>query len=69
MTECYFKDTYSGACKLIDKKSCYGCKWFKTRDKYYADMERAELMLASRGLRKCTYKNADGKVHVKAVKI
>lgn len=69
MTECYFKDKYSGACNLIDRKNCLGCKWRKTREQYYNDMEQAEIKLSLKGLRKYVYKNPDGKIHVKAVKI
>lgn len=70
MAKCYFKDSYSGVCNLITgKTTCYGCKWFKTKDQFYNDMDRAALMLFKKGLVKHTYKNADGSVHVNAIPI
>lgn len=69
MAKCYFSDSYSGGCKLLTgKTNCYGCKWFKTQQQFYDDMDRATLMLARKGLVKHTYKNVDGCIHVKAVK-
>ena len=70
MAQCYFKDSYSACCNLIQgKNNCYGCKWFKTKEQFYNDMDRAALMLFKKGLVKYTYKNADGNVHVKAIPI
>jgi hypothetical protein len=70
MAKCYFKDSYSGVCNLITgKSSCYGCKWYKTKEQFYSDMDRTALMLFKKGLVKYTYKNADGNVHVKAIPI
>lgn len=52
--KCHF-DKSKHYCKALKVKACENCKFKKTEDEFLEDSEKAEKILATKGLRVCLH--------------
>lgn len=49
MSKCKF-DVWPGYCTILTEKECDGCKFYKTKKEFNEGLERANEILAKKGL-------------------
>lgn len=54
--KCIFFDADSQTCGALIECRCDGCKFYKTQEKYFEDLEKSEKLLKAKGLEAITTK-------------